>query len=257
MSLAQVQSTFETLGRSDPLWTVLTNRRFKHNRWDPRAFFATGQREIRDVLDYTGRLGLSINRGRALDFGCAVGRLTQALAEHFDEVVGVDIARSFIDEAERYNRHGARCRYLHNTRDDLALLDSASFDFIYTNITLQHSPPEHSSRYIEEFFRLVKPGGTVVFQVPAGRSAFDGTAAWLLRRFRTTFISPLKHGWRRRRGKPVIGMYGIPRPRVEQIIQTSGGRLIDVVEDSAAGKGWQSFRYCATPAAPGGAASRI
>lgn len=248
MSLADVRSTFETLGRTDPLWTVLTERRFKRNRWDPQAFFATGRHEIRDLLDYTARLGLTVHRGRALDFGCAVGRLTQALADHFDEVVGVDIARSFIDEAERYNRHGDRCRYLHNTRDDLALLDSASFDLIYTNITLQHSPPEHSSRYIEEFFRLVKPGGTVVFQVPAGRTAFDGTMAWILRRFRAAYISPLKQGWRRRCGQPVIGMYGIPRQRVETIVRTSAGRLIDVVENGAAGKGWQSFRYCASRA---------
>ena len=40
-------------------------------------------------------------------------------------------------------------------------------------------------------------------------------------------------------------MYGIPRDEVEQIIETSGGRIVDVLQDTVAGRGWLSYRYCA------------
>jgi len=245
MSLAAVQSTFETLGRTDPLWAVLTERRFKHNRWDPQAFFATGQREIRDLIADLDRLGLAVARGRALDFGCAVGRLTQPLGDHFSEVLGVDISRSFLDHAERHNRHGPRCRYLHNTRGDLAAVESGSFDLVYSNITLQHIPQEHAARYVEEFFRVLAPGGVAVFQIPSGTTSFDGTLSWVLRRFRAACTTPIKRWWRRRRGQPVIGMYPIARADVEVIVRRGGGRMVDVAENTDAGKGWRSYRYTA------------
>ena len=45
--------------------------------------------------------------------------MTQALAGHFDEVVGVDIAGSMLDHARRLNRVGNRCRYVHNEAPNL------------------------------------------------------------------------------------------------------------------------------------------
>jgi SAM-dependent methyltransferase len=245
MSLAQTRATFETLGSTDPLWAVMTLKRYKHNRWDADKFFEIGRKEIEGVLDYVEKLGLKPGRGRALDFGCAVGRLTQPLGDHFEEVVGVDIAVSFLERAQQYNRHGARCRYLHNTRDDLRLLQDASFDFVYSNMTLQHIPAQHSSKYIAEFFRVLRGGGVAVFQLPAGRAPFDGTLAWIARRFRGRCVAPVRRWWKRKRGLPVIEMHPIAREKVEALIGASGGRVVDVVPDTWAGKGWTNWRYCA------------
>jgi SAM-dependent methyltransferase len=249
-SLADVQATFESLGKTDPLWGVLTHKRRKHNRWDPADFFETGRVEIQEVMQYCDALGLEIRRERALDFGCAVGRLTQPLCEYFQDVVGVDIAASFLDCARQYNRYGERCRYLHNTRNDLALLESESLDFIYTRITLQHMPAVYSVRYIAEFFRLLRPGGVAVFQVPSGWTPFDGSAAWILRRLRWLFIAPCKRAGKRLLGQPVIGMYPVARRDVEAIVRSNGARMVDVIENDASGKGWVSLRYCATKDRP-------
>ena len=54
--------------------------------------------------------------------------------------------------------------------------------------------------------------------------------------------------WRRlvrrfRGGVPTFEMHVIPRERVEQIIEASGGRLIAAVDDNAAGAGWLSYTY--------------
>jgi SAM-dependent methyltransferase len=72
------------------------------------------------------------------------------------------------------------------------------FDFIYTNIVLQHMRPEYSKAYLKEFLRVLSPGGLLVFQLPtemrrladssALQSAADGplpTAA-----FRSLCTSP-------------------------------------------------------------------
>ena len=80
----------------------------------------TGAREIRDVMSYVEGLSIPLRRRRALDFGCGVGRLTQALVRYFDEVCGVDIAPSMIEWARKYNGCGDHCLYFVNASDDLA-----------------------------------------------------------------------------------------------------------------------------------------
>ena len=102
-----------------------------------------------------------------MDFGCGVGRLSQALAVHFDRVVGIDIAASMIQTAAQLNGIPGRCEYMHNVRADLAALGDESVDFIYSNITLQHMVPSLAGSYIREFFRIARPGAHVIFQLPS------------------------------------------------------------------------------------------
>jgi len=110
---------------------------------------------------------VSVKKGTALDFGCGVGRLTQALCQYFERCIGVDIAGSMIKLAWKYNRFGDRCHYLVNDVGDLRMFEDGHFDFIYSNIVLQHIPSEYSTHYIREFVRLLSPGGMAVFQMPS------------------------------------------------------------------------------------------
>ncbi len=118
---------------------------------------------MRHVAD----MNVNIGRKRALDFGCGVGRLTQALANHFDETYGIDVAASMIDQAIQYNRHGAKCTYLVNNEDNLAAFPDDSFDLVFSYIVLQHMRPEYSKGYIKEFLRVLAPGGLIAFQIPS------------------------------------------------------------------------------------------
>ena len=222
MSLDHTQRTYERFGREDPLYAVLTTDEFRHGRNEDQ-FFASGREEIARVMARVAALGITVARGRALDFGAGVGRLSQALADHFERVVGVDIAASMVERARAANRHGDRVQYVVNTVPDLSVLGSAEFDFVYSNITLQHSPPEAGRRYIAEFLRVLRPGGAAVFQVPNGR-AFPpgGWQAWAYR-VRRTYLRRL---WKRVRGKPPYEMHYIPRADVEQIVAAGGGRLV-------------------------------
>lgn len=167
MSLKELQGNWNLFGKQDPLWAIATWPDKKGNRWKLDEFFALGQKEVDEVLEDIRKLGLVFSRGRALDFGCGVGRLTQALAKHFTQVVGVDIAHSMIDLARRYNRHGSDCRYVLNEVADLRQFPEDDFDFVYSNIVLQHMEPDYSKAYIREFVRVLRPQGVVVFQLPS------------------------------------------------------------------------------------------
>src|SRR4051812_20484179 len=119
------------------------------------------------MLAHAEKVGAQVRFGRALDFGCGIGRVTQALAKNFAAVDGVDIAPSMIAKARTLNREPDRCRYLLNERTDLAVCDPARYDFVYSRLVLQHMQPKYAVRYIREFFRLLDPGGVALFQVPA------------------------------------------------------------------------------------------
>lgn len=105
--------------------------------------------------------------GSALDFGCGVGRLTQALADHFTTVIGVDVSPTMLQLASKLNRHDVRVTYVRNQAPDLSRFLSNSFDFVYSDIVLQHIEPEMSLNYLREFVRLLRPGGVAVFQLPS------------------------------------------------------------------------------------------
>src|SRR5438105_718121 len=167
MNLKELQANWNELGATDPLWAILSVPEYKGNRWDVEEFFGSGQTAITDILGRFGnQLGLPEHHRRALDFGCGVGRLTQALADHFDHVDGVDIAPSMIEGARLANRAGESCTYHLNERDDLTIFEDAQFDFVLSEIVLQHMPSELALGYIREFVRVLGPGGLLVFQVP-------------------------------------------------------------------------------------------
>ena len=175
MELSELRKNWDAFGKADPLWAILSWPEKQYGGWDPAEFFASGQVEIDKTMRYIDSLGVSLRRGRALDFGCGVGRLTQALCGYFDECYGVDIAASMIEHARRFNRHGGQCRYVLNEAADLSVFLDNHFDFIYSFIVLQHMEPRYIRRYLEDFLRILAPGGLAYFQIPGERLelAFD------------------------------------------------------------------------------------
>jgi len=237
MKLRSQQNQWEQLGRTDPLWAILTEPGKRNGGWDEAAFFATGKNEIAELMARAAALGLPAGRRTALDFGCGVGRATQALTEYFDEVTGVDIATAMLERARRYNRHGDRCRYVLNEQNHLRAFPAAAFDLVYSRITLQHLPRHHIRSYLVEFMRVLRPGGLLVFQLPERyrnwRTAIGRGLYWLVTR-------------RLLRRPDVMDMYGIRREQVVALLEAHGARLAVIEEDPIAGREWLSWRYFAT-----------
>lgn len=168
---------WEDAAQRDPLWAILSDPTKRGRQWDLGEFFETGRREISLLLYQLRQLGHPPSAGRALDFGCGVGRLTQALAATFAEVVGVDVSPTMIRLARELNRYPAVARYVLNQSASLAQFPSGSFDFVYSDIVLQHLDPEHAKQYIAEFLRVLRRGGAAVFQLPSHRRMASGEAA--------------------------------------------------------------------------------
>lgn len=213
------------------MWAILTQRERKGRRWTADEFFAEGRIEITALIDYLRSKGYGPPFGHALDFGCGVGRLSQALAEYCDTVTGVDIAPSMIASANHWNRHGDRCRYLVNGTPDLLQLPDATFDLIYSNIVLQHMPTIMSWAYLKEFVRVLKPGGLLCFQIPSEPSSTP--IGILLRILPVPVVRIIRK----------MDMYGTKPEQVKSLMDAAGATVVDMQPDTAAGPHRKSFRY--------------
>ncbi|MFQ5844108.1 MAG: methyltransferase domain-containing protein, partial [Planctomycetota bacterium] len=261
--LEELRFCWNRFGETDPLWAVLSHRDKRGNRWDAEEFFRTGRREIDEVMRDLRALELDGPRRRALDFGCGVGRLTQALARHFEEVDGVDVSPSMIRLAHAHDRQGGRCRYHLNERDDLRRFPDGRFDLVYSNITLQHMPPALSKRYLGELLRVAGPGGVLVFQL-AERHRFlarprsaAAKALGALRWAGWLVLRRLYRWWRLRiLRQPLMDIYGVRREEVARLVRDGGATLVDVSENDHAGPDWTSLRYCVVRAQGAGRSGR-
>jgi 2-polyprenyl-3-methyl-5-hydroxy-6-metoxy-1,4-benzoquinol methylase len=175
----------------------------------------------------------------ALDFGCGVGRLTEALASHFDRVCGVDISPAMIQHARNYKKSG-RSEYLLNETGDLRQFAGGRFDFVYSSITLQHMPARFATRYMVEFLRVLKPGGLLVFQLPSRRKGDFAQVRSVAHELFDPLLHPIK---------PRVVMRGIGKEKVIRLLTEHRGEVLDVASDESAGPRWESFRYLVTKAA--------
>lgn len=170
MNTKDLEEIWEAHARYDPLWAILSDPTKKNRGWEIDRFFASGDREVRFLLRDLEAAGIVVRRHHGLDFGCGIGRLTHALSSHFDHVVGVDISPTMVELAQEIRATGDnsdRIDFVCNPAEDLAVLGSDGYDFIYTNIVLQHIPPTLAKNYLLEFRRVLRAGGVMVFQLPS------------------------------------------------------------------------------------------
>lgn len=238
MDLESLAKNWDALGEDDPMWAILADPSRRGNRWTPEEFFETGRVHVGDYLADLDRIRPGVHRRRALDFGCGAGRLTQALADHFEVVDGVDIAPSMIRLAEDMDQKAGRVRYHLNQTDDLRRFEDGTFDFLLSLIVLQHIENRYKQKYLAEFVRVLAPAGVAMITVPSHpRMSLWGMA------YRVP--NPLMNQYRKRRygNRGVMELHGMRREDVEAAVREAGGRVIDVAPEPLAGTPWHSFRY--------------
>jgi SAM-dependent methyltransferase len=234
MSLNTSRKHWDDMGDLDPYWAILTEPGTKHGNWDLEKFFATGSYEISCLSSAAERLGLPKQSKWALDFGCGVGRLTRALAPHFQNVVGIDISESMLRRAVTLNRD-SNCKFVLNDSDALPF-SSGQFDLIYTALVLQHVPTQQSiRRYIAEFVRVLNVGGLLVMQLPSHvplRSRLQARPR-IYALLRSAGIS--EQLLYKRMGLHPIPMNFLPEREVVSIVESGGGSTLQIVADQRAG----------------------
>ena len=257
MDLKELKENWNEFGRIDPLSSIFRPDQ-KGEKWQPEEFFELGREEVEILMRDIASLGFNLSPIKALDFGCGVGRITQALAPYFDEVYGIDIAPSMIELAKRYNRYAHKCIYLLNETDDLRLFGNDHFTFVYSTLTLQHMEPRYSKNYLREFLRILAPRGLLVFQQPSERRIRTEDQKFLKRLKRSIqsmVPQPLLNSYYRIKGidlgqelegQPKMEMYALPQEEVVQLLEGQGGRLLRISENQSSGPHWVSLRYWVT-----------
>lgn len=225
---AKLRESWDRLAQDDPFWAVLTC--FGRGREaESEKFFAHGEREIGRTLNWV-QGHVTVPTGSALDFGCGLGRLSQALATRFASVVGVDISEAMIERARSLDQHGVQ--YVLNY--DAGLPVVGPFDFAISLITLQHIPPAAARSYLFEIVRVLAPRGVAVVQIPSHR------IRGRLRQLAKTILPKLP--WFR---SPTFAMqmHGMRATWVRRTVERAGGRVIAMERDDLAGPAWISNRY--------------
>lgn len=253
MSLAADRREWDDLARRDAMWAV-ASQAGRRGAWDVAAFLETGEAEVAGIMDGLGRERLMPATGRALDFGCGLGRLTRALATRFDEVVGVDLSAAMVEQARRLHADTPAATFLVNARPELAPLDDESFDLVLSLIALQHvSRRVAIRRYLAELVRVTRPGGTLVLQLPS-------RVAWRVR------LHPLRLANRALRRLPAVpdallarlvghsmSLTALPEPEVRAVLEAAGATVVAAFPDGRTGSNAvPSLCYVATR---GGAAA--
>jgi len=239
-NLVDIRNNWDDFGKEDPLWAISSRKDKKGCKWNKEEFFQQGNDEIDMIMNRIESLNIEMDYGRALDFGCGVGRLTQALARYFNKVDGVDIAQSMIDLAIIYNKYGESVRYLLNIVDNLDILESTTYDFIYTADVLQHLNPNYSQTYLKEFIRLLSPKGLLVFQIPSENRSMINNCLYAKLGINNYFCSI----YSKIKNEPFMEYHYMKKGKIEKFLQKNNGKIVDIMNDPRSNV--ISYRYFVT-----------
>ena len=219
----RIGAAWAAFGETEPHWSVLVSDAFRQHNLAANidVFYESGREDVAKLLAFAARAGASPGPStRALDFGCGVGRLTLALAERFESVVGIDISPGHL----RLARERAVETAMKNVRfeqiravGDLARWEGA-IDLVLSRIVLQHNPPPIMAALIEGLLRSLAPGGVAVLQLPTFIPGQDFTISSYLAN-----------------AQPQMEMNALPQRHVFEIIERTGCRALEVREDNSIG----------------------
>lgn len=218
-SLQKLRQGWDEAARADAMFNILTLAEYQNGGWPPEEFFAHGRREVEAALQYLKEVECSPLPGFVIDFGCGVGRLTQAFgAAALGPVRGLDVSKEMIVRARQFNRFPeSQVEYVQTDKCPLPV-KARSATLVYTNIVLQHMPNPLKRSYICDFMRMLARDGVLMMQIQDGPD----------------YEHP--HHW--------LSMYGMTEEAVRRSVNRNGGR-VRAVRAEPMGQ-WVSKTYVVT-----------
>jgi len=170
---------WESWGRRDPYYGVLTDDRFRGRRLTAEAradFFASGSAHVDHVLDVCRRhLDPGFSPARILDFGCGTGRLVIPFAALARQVVGLDISDSMLAEARRNCAELGLANVELRRSDDELTNAVGGFDLVHSYIVLQHIDAGRGLAILERLLSRLNPGGIAALHLTYSKRRFRAT----------------------------------------------------------------------------------
>ena len=169
-------------------------------------------------------------KNKVVDVGCGAGRLTRQLAGYPKlEYLGLDVVPELLD----YNRRkAARADFrLELVAGNTIPAPDGWANFITYFSVFTHLLHEESYAYLEQSYRVLAPGGRVVFSffefaVENQWSVFEGNVDWVRKRSFLGHINIFMHAadlriWAKRLGFRVVAMKRGDDPAIEVTAETA------------------------------------
>jgi (2Fe-2S) ferredoxin/2-polyprenyl-3-methyl-5-hydroxy-6-metoxy-1,4-benzoquinol methylase len=127
------------------------------------AFRSSGERDVKAFFSDLEHL-LHPDQTVA-DIGCGIGRMDEFVAPRVQSLVGIDVSGEMVARATRRLRHLPNVRFVECDGFSLPLPDR-SLGLVFSHIVLQHTPRHVARAYFAAAYRVLRPGGDFVFQMP-------------------------------------------------------------------------------------------
>jgi SAM-dependent methyltransferase len=114
--------------------------------------------------DLLERLGVLTKDAQTLQIGSGLGRVERALATRVAQCYGCDVSASMVKKASDLTPL-PNVKFVHTAGTDLSLWQDASLDVVYSFLVFQHLPRSQVELYVKESWRVLRPGGHLVFQL--------------------------------------------------------------------------------------------
>ncbi len=168
MPIRNTDADWRAISSTEPYFGILTDPKFlRQNLTDSaiQQFYHSGGHDVEWALDtIRNRFDASFRPAHIIDFGCGVGRCSFSLAQHADQVTGVDVSPALLAIAEQ----GRAARGLSAIRFRDSLPDEPA-QWVYSYLVFQHIPPARGYGLLRDLLACLAPRGIASIQLTAYR----------------------------------------------------------------------------------------
>jgi SAM-dependent methyltransferase len=133
---------------------------------DEEAFRKTGKHNVEVFNDILKECNITIQDKDILELGCGAGRMTEFLIPFAKKLYATDISAEMGARLiERLGPLPSNVEFI-QTFKDFAGIPDESIDIIMCAIVFQHIPEEAVESYFKDALRILRKGGSFIFQLP-------------------------------------------------------------------------------------------
>ena len=166
MLKSNTDKEWEKYGKDDPYFGVISHDKFRKNNLtneNKREFFESGSNHINYILGNIRRhIDSDFMIKKALDFGCGVGRIVIPLANEAQEVTGIDVSGSMLNEAKRNCEERSIENISFIKSDDSLSSLTGKYNFIHSFIVFQHIPVTRGEYIFDKLVSHLEDDGVCV-----------------------------------------------------------------------------------------------
>jgi ubiquinone/menaquinone biosynthesis C-methylase UbiE len=240
-------------GKADPLFAVSTWKGKEKGGavpWTDEEFYELGRSDWEDFFAQWKTYGC--DPGHCLEVGCGAGRLTKHLAGAFQTVTATDISEDQIAYARsRVDRENITYRLTDGVH---FAAEGPQATAVFSTHVFQHFDTlADAERVLQEIFRALAPGGTVMIHLPV--YALPPTLVTsLFRRMLAVAnqVGTLRANVNRRRGKLIMRGLTYERAWLAECFAAIGFQRVEFRTFQVASNGdWHDFVLAEAPGQPG------